>query len=295
MALRIAIANKKGGVAKSATAMMLAEGLALFHGLRVLAIDMDPQASLSTMLLSAQGADTAATRGRSLSHLLDHLAEQQPVHFSGLISNKASDLTELRDARDKRRVDLIASRRQLLSDLTGIERRLRTIYSDRLDVALAAALTPELDRLDRSYDVILFDCPADTGPLALAALRLSRLVIAPTILDSVSLKTLGDFLKIILEQDLTLSSHITLKVLPTMYQAGDPEQRRILDQIRAHAIRLDAITRPVPMTVHIRRAGERIRPDSYRSRKEKYEGALPDFEALAASVADIIRIMEDAR
>ena len=295
MALRMAIANKKGGVAKSATAMMLAEGLALFHGMRVLAIDMDPQASLSTMLLSAQGADAAAAKGRSLSQLLVHLADQQPVHFSRLISTKASDLVELRDAEDVRRVDLIASRRQLLSDLSAIEDRLRAIYAGRLDVALAAALARELDRLDRSYDVILFDCPADTGSLALAALRLSRLVIAPTILDSVSLKTLGDFLKIILEQDLALTSHITLKVLPTMYQVGDPEQRQTLDQIRANAIRLDAITRPVPMTVHIRRAGERIRPDSYRSRREKYDAALPDLEALAATVADIIQSMEKAR
>ena len=43
MALRIAAANHKGGVGKSTTSMMLAEGLAYCRGLRVLGIDFDPQ------------------------------------------------------------------------------------------------------------------------------------------------------------------------------------------------------------------------------------------------------------
>ena len=67
MAIRIAIANHKGGVAKSTTTMMVAEGLALQHGLRVLVIDMDPQCSVSTMLLSREGADEQADKQRTMS------------------------------------------------------------------------------------------------------------------------------------------------------------------------------------------------------------------------------------
>ena len=295
MASRVAIANHKGGVAKSTTALMIAEGLALFQGLRVLVIDMDPQSSVSSMLLSAQGADAAAAKGRSLSHLLAHLADGQAIHLSRLLSTKTSDIIELRDAHDQRRVDLIASRRQLLADLAGIEDRLRTVYPGRLDVALAERLAPAFDRLNKSYDVILFDCPAGTGPLSLAAIRLSRLVIAPTVLDSVSLKALGDFIKIILEQDLAVTGQIMVKVLPTLFQSGDPEQRLILDHIRADSSKLNALTRPVPSTVHIRRATERIRPDSFRTAREKYAAALPDVEALADTVARLIQSMENDR
>ena len=47
MAMRLAVANYKGGVAKSTSVMMIAESLALFHGLRVLVVDFDPQATAS--------------------------------------------------------------------------------------------------------------------------------------------------------------------------------------------------------------------------------------------------------
>jgi chromosome partitioning protein len=292
MALRIAVANHKGGVAKSTTTMMVVEGLGLHHGLRVLAIDMDPQASLSTMLLSREGADQAAANGRSLAQLLEQLAAGQRLHISKVLTTKASDLVELRDAGDFRRVDLIASSRHLLADLSLIEGRLRDRYDTRLDVAIAAALAPELERISKSYDVVVFDCPAGTGPLALAAIRLARLVLAPTVLDTVSLTALGDFLRIILEHDLALADNLTLKVLPTLYQANDPEQRLILDRIRSRTSKLDAIHRPVPATVHIRRAIERIRPDSYRHARQKYSAAMPELEALADTMAGILRNLE---
>lgn len=292
MAVRIAIANHKGGVAKSTTTMMTVEGLSLFHGLRVLAIDMDPQASLSTMLLSREGADHAAASGRSLAKLLTQIATGEKLQISKLMSLRASDLIELRDAGDVRRVDLIASSRNLLAELGAIERHLRERYHARLDVAIAAALAPELERISKSYDVVVFDCPAGTGPLHLAALRLAHLVIAPTVLDSVSLTALSDFLKIILQQDLALANNMRLKVLPTLYQANDPEQRQILDRIRSRNSKLDAITRPIPATVHIRRAVERIRPDSYRRVRAKYDAAIPDLEALADTIASIIKSLE---
>ena len=164
MALRIAVANHKGGVAKSTTTMMVAEGLSLFHGMRVLAIDLDPQASLSTMLLSREGADRAADRGRSILQILDRLAAGDAVSVSNLLSQNASDLIELRDAPDQRRVDLLASSRSLLANITDIQDRLRATLDRRLDVALAAVLIHGLDRITKSYDVILFDCPAGTGP-----------------------------------------------------------------------------------------------------------------------------------
>jgi cellulose biosynthesis protein BcsQ len=128
MAMRIAIANLKGGVGKSTTALMIAEGLAYYAGARVLAVDLDPQTSLSSMLLSRTGADAAAAHGRSLSYLLECLVAQKVPHLGGLISNKASDVVELREAHDHRRVDLIASDRQLLARLSALEVSLRDLY-----------------------------------------------------------------------------------------------------------------------------------------------------------------------
>ena len=51
MVVKIAVANPKGGVGKSLTTMMLADGLALKFGARVLVIDMDPQAGVTKSML----------------------------------------------------------------------------------------------------------------------------------------------------------------------------------------------------------------------------------------------------
>jgi cellulose biosynthesis protein BcsQ len=160
---------------------------------------------------------------------------------------------------------------------------------ERIDVALAKALEPALLRLDKSYDVILFDCAAGTGALSLAAVRLSRVVISPSVLDSVSLGALQDFIRIIIRQDLALTGQLAHYMLPALFRTADPEQHQKLDHIRAGTIKLKTITRPVPDTVHIRRATERIRPESFRTLREKYAGALPELEALARSVAAIIK------
>ena len=125
MAVRLAIANTKGGVAKSTTTMMIAEGLAHYAQMRVLVIDMNPQCSVSTMLLSKDGADLQANQGRSTSAMLLKIAANEQPHKSPkFITGKASDIIELRDAQDHRRVDLIASDRTLLTRIEELQAKI---------------------------------------------------------------------------------------------------------------------------------------------------------------------------
>ena len=286
MAVRLAIANHKGGVAKSTTTMMIAEGLAHFAKLRVLVIDMDPQCSVSTMLLSKDGADHQANQGRSTSTMLRKIAADEPIQVSRFITGKASDIIELRDARGHRRVDLIASDRKLL---TFIE-ELQTKINARLDGDLAARMLVELRRIDKSYDIIIFDCPANAGTLTLAAVRLAQYVISPTVLDNVSITALRDFLAIVLDK--SVAGNFQLKVLPTIFRSGDPEQRLMLDHIRSGVTGLDAISHPIPDTVYIRRAVNRLRATSYRDIREKYAGAVPDLVALVGAVLKFTHLTE---
>src|SRR5262249_55564578 len=148
-----------------------------------------------------------------------------------------------------------------------IENAIRRRYRvDRADEAIVAGLEEELTKLDRSYDVIIFDCPAGAVALSLAAIRLSHVVLAPTALDDISLRALADFIKIILKQDLKIYTHLTsFKVLITLYLRTNPEQRALLEQINAGVYNLEALPRPIPHSVQVHRAVSRVRPDSFRS------------------------------
>ena len=290
MAIRLSIGNHKGGVGKSTSAMMVAESLALYRGLRVLVLDFDPQASLSAMFLSTDGVHAAGVKGRTLLHLLRAVAEGRPLQLSKYITPKVSDLSELKNAADFRRVDLIASSTTLLQQYAQIEDAVRAQRAGiRADKAIADALHPELHALDKSYDVILFDCPGGVGSLSLAALRLSHALIAPTSLDDISLRALMDFIKIILQEDLDVLGRLQeFKVLVTMLVRNNPEQRRLLDHLRSGIYKLDALPRAISHSVAVQRATTRLRPDSFRTAREKYADALSDVEALSKSILQVV-------
>lgn len=287
MAVRVAIANHRGGVGKSTTALMLAEGLAM-RGKRVLVLDLDPQAMASKILIGRAGIQTAAQQSKTIQDLLNRIASGRRAPLASF-RTLASDLIELRDATDDRRVDIIASNEARLGEQAVLEANLRERYPDqRLDVTLANLLNERLDQIDASYDVILFDCAAGTGPLALAALRLSSHVIAPTNLEGNSYSSLADFVRLILQDDLGISDKLSVHVLMTLFIANNPSQKIMLDQVRSNIYALKAIPRPIPHTVAINRATDHPGPGHYRSANEKYSTALRDVQALANAVSERI-------
>lgn len=193
MAKRIAIANYKGGTGKSTVTLLLAEGLALYHKARVLAVDLDPLAVLSNVMMSVEGVQAATGEKRTLWEMLRQLAGGHDLHLSRYICTKVSDLIELRDAKDSRRIDLIPSSPPLLKQLAEIESKIRAKHPrESVDLFLARVIAVELDRIDKSYDFVLFDCPAGPVPQTGAALRLSSMTIAPTVLENNSITALNN-------------------------------------------------------------------------------------------------------
>ena len=92
--LAVAIANLKGGVGKSTTTLFLAEHWALL-GMRVLVIDLDPQANCSFMLLSRDGLRQCEDACKTLPHLFADIQSQPMLNLSSYIFPFASDLKEL--------------------------------------------------------------------------------------------------------------------------------------------------------------------------------------------------------
>ena len=298
MSIHVAIANHKGGVGKSTSTMMIAEGLALCHGRRVLVIDLDPQGMLSRMMLSNQALDAAARERRTVMDLLQGFASGQQGALPYYIIPRASDITELRRAGDDRRVDLVPSHPQSLAGYHKAEAALHARFAGkRLDHEIAMALQPDLQRISAYYDVILFDCAAGVQPTSLAALRLSSVVISPTMLERNSINALVDFLRIIVESDLGFQgiSAPQVFVLMTMFMRSNPAQQLLLDTIHRGMQGLNAIPTPVSHSVAIQRAVLHPGEGAARLAHEKYGSSFDELKQLAGAMINVVETARRSR
>jgi chromosome partitioning protein len=147
--LILAVANQKGGVGKTTTAVNLAAALAI-AGLSVLLIDMDPQGNASTGL----GVARSDRHGGTYKLVMDGQVGPQAV--------RPTPVTNL---------SLVASD----MDLAGAEVELVNV--DRREYRLKLALS-ELSRF-QAFQIIILDCPPGLGLLTLNALVASAGVIVP--------------------------------------------------------------------------------------------------------------------
>jgi len=164
--IRIAIANQKGGVGKTTTAINLATALAATD-YRTLLIDLDPQGNASTGIGVA-----AADRHRSA---YDLLIDQLP-------------LAECTQPTRITNLDIVPA----TVDLSGAEVELVTMSerTDRLRQALARPMPPEA-----RYDICIIDCPPSLGLLTLNALSAADTLLVPLQCEFFALEGLSQLLK----------------------------------------------------------------------------------------------------
>jgi len=198
----ISIANQKGGVGKTTTTMNLGVALAEMNQ-RVLLIDGDPQANLTSYLGVTPGAPP-----------YEDLRTLDEVY----LSKRAWDdqMKSLYITACSSGVDLIASDKAL----AGVEYYLFS-RADR-EVILARFLTA----LQKDYDFILIDTPPSLNLLTLNALSASRFVLIPVQAEFFSLEGIVKIREIVHEVHTRWNPKLEiLGVLPTQYS-----QRRKLTQ-----------------------------------------------------------------
>lgn len=185
MARVVALANQKGGVAKTTSTLNL--GVALEElGHRVLVVDMDPQGNLTM----SQGLDPDEVHPSMFNVLVQGLDIEQVIH--------------------RREVDLavasieLASAELALASVIGRER------------ALSKALLTVRDR----YDFILVDSPPSLGLLTINALTAADAVIVPVQCEYLSLRGLAQLERTLelVRENLNPKVHIA-GILPTLYDA----------------------------------------------------------------------------
>src|SRR5919106_6906704 len=199
----VAVANQKGGVGKSTTAVNLAASLAEL-GLKVLVIDLDPQGNASTGLGIDPGRRTIGTY---------QVMSQGTPADSAVMETSVPGVWAIPST-----IDLAGAEIELVGQISRENR-------------LARAIEP----LVGTYDIVLLDCPPSLGLLTVNALSAAHELIVPIQCEYYALEGLGQLLRNVrlIQQNLNPNLRLTGIVL-TMYDARTKLSEQVVAEVRRY-------------------------------------------------------------
>jgi len=197
----LALANQKGGVGKTTTAINLGASLAALE-CQVLLVDCDPQGN--------------ATRGLGV--------EAAPPHLYHVLSGEA-DLAEAIRPTDLRGLDLVPAGR----DLVGAEVELADV--EDWQHILRRHLEPVLSR----YHTVLLDCPPSLGRLTVNALAAAAGVLVPLQCEYFALEGISELAQTVERVRLAANPGLEITgILLTMYDERTNLSKDVAEEIRRH-------------------------------------------------------------
>lgn len=199
----IAIANQKGGVAKTTTTLNLASGLGQKgKGKRVLVVDLDPQGGCAVSL----GMSTDSLDKTVYTVLMD-----EDTAFKDIIVKTSHGF------------DLAPSN----IDLAGAEVELKQLLA--AEQILKRNLADVLD----NYDFILFDCPPSLGMLTINALTAAQEILIPMSTEPLSLRGLGMLAKTVSKVRSITNPDLTyLGILATKYDKRTLNSQEVFEALK---------------------------------------------------------------
>ena len=236
-----AIANRKGGVGKTTTAVSLAAGLAkkLDGNGHVVIVDLDAQGNVAPML------GIELDEGQlTLADLLTGKAPIEKVVIGGGRNNlwfiPAND--KLAEAKE----ELMES--QALAVLRAFRKR------EKAEPSLAGIFVEKLGRLRTNFDYIILDCPPSLDSFSDAVYQFAEAVIVPVKPDYVSGIGTAAHTRNIAEAQVKLGSDVRIEcLLPTFFRKRERLARFILEDLTRH-YGVSKVAEPIPQAVVLEQA-----------------------------------------
>jgi chromosome partitioning protein len=199
----VAVANQKGGVGKSTTAVNIGAYLAL-AGARVLVADLDPQGNASTGL----GLDHRDIEPSIYDVLTGEALPTAAIRPTGVANLHVLPST----------IDLAGAEVELVSAMSR-ETRLRRA----------------LESIDHEYDTILIDCPPSLGLLTVNALAAADELLIPIQCEYYALEGLGQLLRNVELVRANLNPELRIGgIVLTMYDGRTRLALQVVDEVRKH-------------------------------------------------------------
>jgi chromosome partitioning protein len=250
------VANQKGGVGKTTTAVNLAAALSM-GGLKVLVIDLDPQGNAST----AFGIDRVANEG-----IYEVLINDLPM---ASVVQKVANFPHL---------EIIAAN----SDLAGAEIQLvPTVAREfRLQSALQTFLIAKQNAGQR-FDYVFIDCPPSLGLLTINALTAADEVLVPIQCEYYSLEGLSLLIQTLTEVQKRLNPKIILStIVLTMFDSRTRLASDVAENVKKHFPE-QLINTPIPRAVRVSEA------PSYGQTVMTYDASSPGAVAYMSVAREI--------